>query len=85
MGHKISVGLLGSHCPFKAQCEGMHVLHFGTMSLINNCKPNLGHFHRNPFVGITKDKTIIIMQYLHIGHENRCLFWEPQTILNMVV
>jgi hypothetical protein len=35
MGHKISVGLLTSHCPFKAQSEGMHVLHFGTMSLIN--------------------------------------------------
>ncbi len=44
MGHKISVCLLGSHCPFKAQCEGMYVLHFSTMSLINNCEPKLGHF-----------------------------------------
>jgi hypothetical protein len=34
---------------------------------------------------IEKDKTNILTQYPHVGHENRCWFWEPQTILNMVV
>jgi hypothetical protein len=80
--HKINVGLLRFYCFWKAQCEHCTLGLCFQLIIMNQ---NWVIFIKLIYACIAKDKTNILTQYPHVGHENRCWFWELQNILNMVV